>query len=127
MQRTLETMQTSATDLAEKLKEEGIKTAIEHADIEEPSWSEKAYQMLEQFLVDPANPRMKYQDTFLGEEVRQYAFIHGLENPPSKRAWGAIIVKAQKEGLIEFAGYGKTSNPKAHSTPAALWKRHAKA
>jgi hypothetical protein len=54
------------------------------------------------------------------EDVRE-ASKHQLSEPPSARAWGGIIVKAVKCGLIYRKGFRNVSNVKAHRTPASLW------
>ena len=60
---------------------------------------------------------------FMAEDVRNWAHAMGLPQPHSARAWGAVISKAAKDGAIVFAGYGKTANPNAHRTPAAVWRK----
>jgi hypothetical protein len=54
------------------------------------------------------------------EDVRKSA-IGTVEEPPSLRAWGSIIVKASKNGFIKRVGYKQVNNPLAHKTPASLW------
>lgn len=102
---------------AEILRDNGIAAAREGADFKIPNWSDQASDMLSRFLVmHPNRP-------FKAENVREWATLEGLPQPPHQRAWGAIIRKAAKEGLIEFCGYAKTSNPRAHCTPAGLWRK----
>lgn len=60
---------------------------------------------------------------FMGENVRNYAETLGIPTPDDKRAWGKIIRRAVKNGLIIKAGYGATANPLAHGTPATLWRK----
>jgi len=45
-----------------------------------------------------------------------------IEIPPSNRAWGGVIVRAVKSGLIKRIGFQNVNNPKAHKTPATLWE-----
>ena len=42
--------------------------------------------------------------------------------PPSNRAWGGVVVRASKAGLITRAGFSNVKNAKAHSTPATVWR-----
>ena len=96
------------------LRDKGIQKAVDHAEQRVPSWKEKALTLLKEYP----------QERFMAEEVREWAKSRGLEDPPSKRAWGGVIVKAQKTGLIFHVGYGKVKNPKAHRTPASIWRRN---
>jgi len=102
-------------NLAESLRDHGINKALESANETHDDWSEKALQALIQF----AN---EVNDEFMVEDVRNWA--SWVPEPPSKRAWGAVAVKAAKAGIIKKTGYGLTTNPKAHRTPATLWQRN---
>jgi len=80
-------------------------------------WSTMAFFKLKEFL--------KYypKNTFLTERIRVWCYKNGLHRPSNEKAWGSIVVRAQRDGLIKFAGYEKTTNPLAHRTPAALWSK----
>ena len=95
------------------LRDKGIKLSVDNADKSIDNWSQKAYK----FFID----YIKDKEFFMTEDVR-IASEGLLEAPPSKRAWGAITVRAKKEGIIESVGFSSVKNPKAHSTPATLWK-----
>jgi hypothetical protein len=99
---------------ARELRDKGIEKAMSHANEVIPDWSEKAYQLLREFLSRHSGP-------FMTEEVRSYAALVDFPLPPHARAWGSVIVRAVKQGLIQSQGYAKVKNPKAHRTPAALW------
>ena len=98
--------------LSQNLRDKGIQQAINHADQVKPLWSEQAYNCLLNYI--------RYNDEFMTEDVRE-ASKHQLSEPPSARAWGGIIVKAVKCGLIYRKGFRNVSNVKAHRTPATLW------
>jgi hypothetical protein len=58
---------------------------------------------------------------FQAEDFRDS--ITGLiEEPPSKRAFGHIILKAAREGLITRVGYAPVKNVTAHRAFASVWK-----
>lgn len=97
------------------LRDEGINRAAAHADRTSRGWSDQAFA----FLVD--FPRKE----FMAEDVREWAESHGLPKPPSARAWGAIIVRARREGVIRPSGFANVKNPRAHRTPARVWKKVA--
>ncbi len=45
-----------------------------------------------------------------------------VPEPPSLRAWGAVLLSAAKRGWIRQVGYVHVDNPKAHKANAALWE-----
>jgi len=97
------------------LRDAGIKRAVDHADKKNADWSKKAYSFLKEFIY-------LYDADFMGEDVRTSS-AGIVPVPPSKRAWGSVILKAAKDGLIEKIGYQVTTNPKAHRAIATVWKR----
>lgn len=101
--------------LGELLKQEGMYNSVANADNRIEAWSDRAYFILMEFI-------SRQTDVFMGEDVREYAGKRGLPEPPSKRAWGAVMARAKKEGLIVFSGYSQVSNPKAHRANASLWR-----
>ena len=97
--------------LSDFLKNQGMKRASDHAERHYPDWKERALDYLKRFP----------WSRFMAEDVRTWAYQNGLPEAPSGRAWGAVIVRARKLGLIKFDGHQNVSNPRAHSTPAAVW------
>lgn len=95
------------------LRDEGINKAITNADKVHESWSQKAYNLLITYIQRQDRP-------WLAEKFREDT-KYLLPAPPSKRAFGAIIVKAVKAGLIKRVGYEQVTNPKAHRATASLW------
>jgi hypothetical protein len=96
-----------------ELRDAGIKRALDRANSKTEIWSELAYLFLLQ--------NIKTGDRFMVEEIRVKG-IGIVPEPPSNRAWGGIILRAIKEGVIVNDGYGKVKNPSAHCTPAAIWR-----
>ncbi len=101
-------------ELADYLKEEGIERAVNHANEVTPNWSDRAASLLKEFISVCHTP-------FMAENFREYAEKQGLEEPPSKRAFGGVITRAKSMGWIKSIGFGLTHNPLAHRTPASLW------
>lgn len=101
--------------LAEANKERGMAMAEDRANRLVHGWSDAALEMLVSFLNTVGDK------AFLAEEARKWASEHGLPDPPNDRAWGGVIRRASFMGLIKFSGYSKTTNPRAHRTPAAKW------
>jgi hypothetical protein len=96
----------------EDLRDEGIEQALTHANETTERWSEIAFDFLKRYMLD--NP------VFMAENVREAA-TGIVPEPPSKRAWGGILVRAAKEGLISRMGFRNVKNARAHCTPATLW------
>jgi hypothetical protein len=96
------------------LRDKGIKKAVSHAqDVCGDDWQKKALDFLYFYVLN--------HQTFSGEMVRLEAkgFV---PEPPSLRAWGAIIVSGAKRGWIRQVGFIHVENVKAHRANAALWK-----
>lgn len=96
-----------------KNRDIGIEAAKVHADTKEPTWSDKAYKFLLTYCIK--------NKEFMAEDVRVASENH-VPEPPSKRAWGSVFMKAAKAKIIKRIGFRNTKNPKSHSTPATLWE-----
>lgn len=102
----------------ETLRDEGMKRAEDHAERVEPGWNDRAYEMFKEWLKGwPVGYR------FLMEDFRQVAHINGLPEPPSKRVYGNIAVRAKKEDLITSNETRPVKNAKAHKANASLWQK----
>jgi hypothetical protein len=99
---------------ANDLRDKGIHRAVTNADKTHEDWAARAYAALEGFVNETADLE------FMAEDVRKWASY--LPVPPSNRAWGAVILRGARNGLIKQVGYGKTTNKLAHRTPAAIWR-----
>jgi len=98
---------------AEYLCDQGIMYAIDHADYHSENWSGRAFEFLKQFILDNSE--------FMTEDVR-LASKGIIEEPPSNRAWGGVVVRAARLGLIRRKGFRNVTNANAHCTPATLWE-----
>lgn len=104
-----------------ELKQGGIQLAADHADQTYPGWQDQAINNLKYFLLWNNSP-------FMCETFRIFAETEcELTPPPHARAYGAVMQRAKREGLIEHAGIGQVSNPKAHMANASLWQKKASA
>lgn len=97
----------------EELRDSGMKRVLDNADEQIPQWSHFAYNFLLTYIKD--------NKEFMVEEVRLASEDH-IPPPPSARAWGGIIVKAVKSGLVRRSGFRNVKNAKAHCTPASVWE-----
>lgn len=97
-------------------RDAGINRATDHAEAINPGWNEMAYNLLKRFLSVHHGP-------FMAEELRSYAAQIDFPLPPHARAWGGIMARAAKSGIIERVGLGPVSNVKAHCANATIWRK----
>lgn len=93
---------------------QGMTRAAEKADRECEGWQDMALGFLEDYV--------KKHRFFMAEDVR-LASEGIVPTPPSLRAWGQIMMKASKRGIIKSVGIQKVNNPKAHSANATVWTK----
>lgn len=110
---------TTQTELfpGEYYRDAGIKKAVDHADETEFNWSVQAYSFLLIYI--------KSHDNFMCEDIRLKS-CEAVPWPPSARAWGGVIRRAAKAGLIKRIGFKNVKNVKAHCTPATVWETVSK-
>jgi hypothetical protein len=94
-------------------RDDGMSRAVEHADRVEPTWSDRAFNVLREYALTHAEP-------FLIERVVE-ASKATLHAPTDKRAWGAVVQRARRAELIERAGYAPAAT--SNCSPKPLWKR----
>ncbi len=95
----------------------GMERAVEHADSVVPNWSERAMEALLEYA---RGWRDAWGDVgFLIEDVRAHATE--LPAPPDSRAWGAVVSKAARQGLIVKVGYAPAAS--SNCSPKTLWQR----
>ena len=93
----------------------GMQRAEDHANRVSDGWSDRAYE----FFVDYAVSHKG--NSFMGEDVRAAASGAGFECPPDDRAWGPVVRRAVKEGIIKRIGYGPKRGPSSHCAPQSIW------
>lgn len=99
---------------ARELRDEGMQRAVDHADRVEPNWSNVAEGWVRIYAMDHLE--------FMCEEVRRFAESKGISKPPDKRAWGAVMMRCAKLGIVEKVGLGYAKDPKVHMNPASVWR-----
>lgn len=90
----------------------GIERAINHADRVCDDWGDKAYSLLLDFI--------KVTSEFMTEDFR-LSTEGKLPEPPDNRAYGALIVRAKKNGLIRHLRYEAAKDKKSHRNPKSVW------
>lgn len=104
---------------ARELRDDGIKRAVDHADslapAVAPKWSDTAFDYLLEYA--------RENRSFTSEDVRQAAErAERVTIPPDKRAWGGVVQRASRAGIIERAGFVTAKDPKVHCNNIALWR-----
>lgn len=101
------------------LKKIGIKKTKPHKTVETSvktevnDWADLAYN----YLVEYATTHKE----FMVEDVRE-ASKGTVPEHQSGRAWGGVVVRASRAGIIRRKEFKNVKNEKAHGTPATLWE-----
>lgn len=96
-------------------RDRGIEQAVRHADAVHTNWSEQAFSQFKVFLI-------AQRGEFMSEDFREFA-SGMLPEPPSKRAFGHVMLRAAKAGLIKKVGHSPVKNIKAHRAFASVWTK----
>jgi hypothetical protein len=96
------------------LRDQGMERATQHADRVSAAWSHLAYEGLLAYV--------KQRPTsmpFTTEDVRAAVRI---AEPPDRRAWGAVVARAARAGVIRRVGYRQHSDPIRHRGISTVWE-----
>ncbi len=104
-------------NLGEVLSKNGAAIAAAQADSQSAGWLARAMGLAEQFLLEQTD-----RLTFQAIDIRAFAEQQGLPSAPDARAWGHIMRRLKKRGLIVCVGTGKSSDPKQHSGFITEWQ-----
>ena len=97
-----------------EIRDNAIQQGIDHANEVEENWASKAYSLLVKFLYE-------IKTDFTSEDFRAYC-TDKLPPPPDQRAFGGIMMKASKQGLIKPTGqYREGINKQCHMNPKKVW------
>lgn len=95
-------------------RDQGAAKALENAG---ETWNQRAASIALGFL------KACGTDGALFEEVREYATLMGLPDPPSPNAWGAVALTLSKQGFIEKTGvYRASKSAKSHARAQPVWR-----
>ncbi|MCI2809363.1 hypothetical protein [Eoetvoesiella caeni] len=100
-----------------QLRDAGMHTAIGHAAATHDDWPEQAFEALQTYVA--THPGKE----FMAEDVRNYAYdVLAIPYPPHCRAWGSIIARAAREGMIRRVGIGPVKTASSHMANASVWR-----
>jgi len=83
-------------------RERGIVTSILNAERNSRHWADRAFASLCQYAAIKRKP-------WTIEQFRWWARDHGLDDPPSLRAFGGITLRALHREVIKVVGYAPTA------------------
>jgi hypothetical protein len=90
----------------------GIERAATHANQVVAAWVDMA--------VDSLRVYSRTHEEFLTEDVREIAYALGLPQPPDGRAWGQVMRRGQREGVVERCGYAPAHS--SNCSPKVKWR-----
>lgn len=101
-------------DLGRSNRDTAMARALAAADNRTVEWASKAFFILEAYA--------SFNERFLTEDVRQFAHQDcGLPLPPDGRAWGGIIQRGVREGMLIRDGFAPMKSPNCHANPKSVW------
>lgn len=92
--------------------DDGMERSMAHAEAACDKWGDLAYSFLESFC--------RRQRLFISEDVSDASKRWGMVQPPTDRAWGQVYKRAQKAGLIEMDGTGRSR--RRHASLCPRWR-----
>lgn len=78
-----------------------------------PGWMDHAFVLLQRYAAQQRTP-------FLGEQFRAWAHARGLARPHDDRAFGPLMTRAAKAGVIVRAGFAPSASSNGSAKP--LWQ-----
>lgn len=100
-----------ANKQARDARDAGIATAVEHASAVMPGWPQLAFEALCEYA--------KQHPTFTIEQARK---AMNVPEPPNTKAWGGVVSKAMRAGIVEADGWTQAEDPKVHCNQVTLWR-----
>lgn len=95
-------------------KEVGIQLSYDKQNEIVESWGDMALDFVRVFA--------RSNEEFITEDIR-VASVGIVEEPENGKAYGAVILKACKSGIITWSGrYAEMKNPRSHSCPKKVWR-----
>lgn len=83
----------------------------------DPKWAMFAFDALVQYAQN--------HELFATEDLKAWAYLKGLVEPPAPGAWGPVTMRAKKEKIIEFSHMRPSKAPTQHGKPVRVWRSTA--
>lgn len=95
-------------------RDTGMALALDKADRDQEGWSTDAMVAVRTYVA------LHRGQSFLAEQLRAWAESTGIvAAAENERAWGAVMRRAAKEGLIQKIGYAPSAS--SNLSPKTLW------
>lgn len=91
-------------------RELGLALAVRSVD---SAWIERALGYVREFSAYAEGP-------FLTEQVREFAHSGGLAQPANAKVWGAVMRKAQRQGIVRAFAFAPARS--SNGSPKVLWR-----
>lgn len=98
----------AAFDFARNDRDAGMNLVADRAG---EDWKESAYRSLINFAENNTK--------FMTEDARLFAERNGVPRPHDNRAWGIVVVRAIKAGIIKRCNYAPSKT--GHMRPMPVW------
>lgn len=98
---------------ARKRRDKGITTSILHADRQARDWPERTFALLLMYAGTEEDP-------WTVEQFREWAKKRGLPDPPDLRAFGGVVFRAKRLGMIRRVGVAPTVSSNLSLKPRYL-------
>ncbi len=98
--------------IARQERDAGMPRALEHAESDTPGWGDKAYAFLAQYALE--------HDRFPGWFVHREAEAAGCVPVASGKAWGSVLSRGARAGIIAKDGFIADVNRKMN--PCPVWR-----
>jgi hypothetical protein len=97
--------------IAREKAEQGMRRTLSAAERRTPGWGDIAYEFLRDYA--------KVNERFTGWMVVRSA-AERIPEPPNPKAWGSVIQKAARAGVIRKVG--TTPDVHRHGNPIPVWE-----
>jgi hypothetical protein len=100
-------------EAARHAAQDGMKRALDHAEADCQGWGDTAMAYLHGYALS--------HERFTGWLVTTSAELRrAVPTPANAKAWGSVIQKAARLGIIQKDGF--TTDPNRHNNPVPVWK-----
>lgn len=110
-QVVIETMNIQSMADALRARDDGMIRASEHAEMDAPGWSDRAYDAV------CCNGLLAKELWWTIDYARQWLYACGLDQASSERAWGALTQRLLKDGKIERVGFERSASSRGSYKP----------
>lgn len=95
-------------------RDDGIRRAHEHAEADEPGWTERAALYLRDYAA-----RVAHGQPFLLEDAREASGAR-VSAPANPKAWGRAVQVAARRGWLVREGYAPARS--SNGSPKCAWR-----